>query len=175
MAEEIVNVEPQPVPEKKRRKAKLDDLKPALITVEVEDVDTDEDGNAVLDEDGNPVPVILEFTMRTLSYFRYNQINAEVIDPSPATMGVGADKRPIFDTNDAGYRQRLNEAAAERTIRRLAEALVDPVIPGNTAQEKAQWMKDNMPTALVNQLAAVEWSTLARGQARIANRANSFQ
>lgn len=163
MADEIVNVEPTPAPEKKRRKATLDDLKPTLMTIEIEDVD----------EDGEPV--ILEFIMKALSYFRYNQINAEVIDPAPSTMGVGPDKRPIFDTNDPGYRLRLNEAASERTIRRLAEALVEPKIPGSTPADKAAWMKENMPTAIVNQLAAVEWSTLARGQARIANRANTFQ
>lgn len=160
MVDEIQIIETKP---KKRRKATLDDVKPSFLIVEMDDVD--EDGELV----------VIEFKMRVLSYFRFNEIGKMVNDPTPEAMGVDGNKRPIFDTNSADFRNKLNDAASERSILRLAESLVEPEIPGDTLQEKAAWMKDNMPTAIVSQLINAMGSTLMRGEARIKSRADSFQ
>ncbi len=163
MAEENEVIE-QPKPEKKRRKATLADLKPALIIVEVEDVD----------ESGDPV--VLEFTLKALSVFEYNEIGKQVADPSPPAMGIDAKtKRPLFDTNDWTYRTRLNEAANERMMRRLGEALVEPKIPGDSAADKADWIKNNMTPGITGQLSILAANASNRGEARIANRADNFQ
>ena len=163
MAEEIEVIDP-PKPEKKRRKATLADLKPALIIVEVDDVD----------EDGEPVA--LEFTLKALSLFQYNNIGAQVPDPDPATMGVDPKtKRPIFDTNSADFRLKQNQAANERMVRRLAAALVEPAIPGENEADKSRWIQDNMTPGIVNQLAFLMGQVSNRGEARIANRADNFQ
>jgi hypothetical protein len=90
-------------------------------------------------------------------------------------MGVDGNKKPIFDTNSADFRNKLNDAANERLILRLAESLVEPEIPGDTLQDKAIWMKDNMPTAIIGALNNAMGSTLVRGEARIKTRADSFQ
>lgn len=160
MSDELTNE----VKPKKRRKATLDDMKPSFLVVEMDDVD----------EDGEPV--VIEFKLKVLSYFRFNEIGKMVNDPSPSTMGIDAStKRPIFDTNSADFRNKLNDAASERSILRLAESLVDPEIPGDTLPEKSAWMKENMPTAIVSQLINAMGSTLIRGEARIKSRADSFQ
>ena len=162
MADENEVIE-QPKPEKKRRKATLADLKPALIIVEVDDVD----------EDGEPIA--LEFTLKALSVFQYNSIGMQVPDPSPATIGADPKtKRPIYDTTSWEYRTGLNEAANERMVRRLAEALVEPAIPGDDLPAKAQWIQQNMTPGIVNQLAVLMASAANRGEARIANRADNF-
>lgn len=161
MVDEIEIAEPKP---KKRRKATLDDLKPSFLTVELDDVD----------EDGEPI--VIEFTMKVLSYFRFNEIGKMVKDPTPETMGVDpSTKRPLFDTNSEAYRTRQNDVSNERIVLRLAESLVDPVIPGDTLQDKAEWMKNNISTAIIAQLNMAMGSTLVRGEARIANRAATFQ
>lgn len=151
------------IKEKKRRKATLDDVKPSFLVVEMDDVD----------EDGEPV--VIEFKLKVLSYFRFNEIGKMVVDPSPVPMGVDDNKRPIFDTNSADFRNKLNDAASERSILRLAESLVEPEIPGDTLQDKSAWMKENMPTAIVSALVNAMGSTLSRGEARIKSRADSFQ
>lgn len=164
MVDEIQQVEMVEAKPKKRRKATLADVKPSFLIVEMDDVD----------EDGEPI--VIEFKMRVLSYFRFNEIGKMVNDPSPATIGIDpSTKRPLFDTNSADFRNRLNDAANERSILRLAESLVEPEIPGDTLQEKTAWMKDNMPTAIVQQLIYAMGSTLTRGEARIKARADSFQ
>lgn len=160
MADAIDN---SPVKEKKRRKATLDDMKPSFLVIEIDD--TDEDGE----------PIIIEFKMKVLSYFRFNEIGKLVNDPSPATVGADKQGRPIFDTSSADFRNRLNDAANERSILRLAESLVDPVIPGDTLQAQSAWIKENMPTAIVQTLIYAMGSTLTRGEARIKSRADSFQ
>lgn len=149
--------------QKKRRKATLADVKPSFLTVEMDDID----------DDGEQI--VIEFKMRVLSYFRFNEIGKMVIDPSPVPMGVDGNKRPIFDTNSADFRNKLNDAANERSILRLAESLIEPEIPGDTLQDKSAWMKENMPTAIVSQLIMAMGSTLTRGEARIKSRADSFQ
>lgn len=151
------------VKEKKRRKATLEDMKPSFLIVEIDDVD----------EDGEPV--VIEFKMRVLTYFRFNEVGKMVVDPSPEPMGVDGNKRPLFNTNDATFRSKLNDAANERSIMRLAESMVEPEIPGDTLQEKSTWIKENMPTAIVQALINAMGSTLVRGEARIKNRADSFQ
>jgi hypothetical protein len=163
MADENEVIE-QPKPEKKRRKATLADLKPALILVEVDDVD----------EDGEPIA--LEFTLKALSVFQYNSIGVQVPDPSPDTIGIDPKtKRPLLDTNSWDYRTKLNQAANERMMRRLAEALVEPAIPGGDLAAKSAWIQDNMTPGIVNQLAILMASAANRGEARIANRADNFQ
>lgn len=162
MADENEVIE-HPKPEKKRRKATLADLKPALMVIEVDDVD----------EDGEPIA--LEFTLKALSVFQYNSIGMQVPDPSPATIGADPKtKRPIYDTTSWEYRTGLNEAANERMVRRLAEALVEPAIPGDDLPAKAQWIQQNMTPGIVNQLAVLMASAANRGEARIANRADNF-
>lgn len=163
MADETKQDIAEPKPEKKRRKATLDDVKPSFLVVEMDDVG----------EDGEPE--IIEFKLKVLSYFRFNEIGKMVVDPSPTPMGVDGNKRPIFDTNSADFRMKLNEASDQRSILRLAESMVEPEIPGATLEDKAAWMKDNMPVAIVQQLIFAMGSTLARGEARIKNRADSFQ
>lgn len=163
MADENEVIE-QPKPEKKRRKATLADLKPALMIIEVDDVD----------EYGEPIA--LEFTLKALSVFQYNSIGMQVPDPSPATVGVDPKtKRPIYDTTSWEYRTGLNEAANERMVRRLAEAMVEPAIPGDDLSSKAQWIQQNMTPGIVNQLAVLMAQAANRGEARIANRADNFQ
>lgn len=148
----------------KRRKATLDDVKPSFLVVEMDDVD----------EEGEPI--VIEFKLKVLSYFRFNEIGKMVLDPSPVTVGVEpGSKKPIYDTTSADYRNKINDAAGERSILRLAESLVEPEIPGDDLREKSTWIKDNMPTAIVQQLIYAMSSTLIRGEARIKTRADSFQ
>ncbi len=161
MVDEIEKIEPK---SKKRRKATLADMQPSFLVVEMDDVD----------DDGEPVTI--EFKMRVLSYFRFNEIGKMVTDPTPETMGIDATtKRPLFDTNSASFRNKLNDAANERSIMRLADSMVEPEIPGDSLQEKSTWIKDNMPTAIVQALINAMGSTLVRGEARIKSRADSFQ
>lgn len=163
MADENEVIE-QPKPEKKRRKATLADLKPALMVIEVDDVD----------EDGEPIA--LEFTLKALSLFQYNSIGAQVPDPDPATIGVDPKtKRPIFDTNSSDFRTKQNTAANERNVRRLAAALIEPAIPGDDLAAKSMWIQENMTPGIVNQLALLMNQSSHRGEARIANRADNFQ
>jgi hypothetical protein len=162
-ADKEVEVIEEPKPEKKRRKATLEDLKPAVMVIEVDDVD----------EDGEPIA--LEFTLKTLSFFTYNSLGAQVADPSLATIGMDKNGKPLYDTNSWQYRVGLNDAANERMVRRLAAALIEPEIPGNDIPEKAQWIKDTMSPGIVNQLAILMATAANRGEARIANRADNFQ
>lgn len=156
---------PKPI---KRRKATLDDIKPVFLDVIIEDSEENEDGELEAVE--------LEFRMKVPSFFRWNQIGAEVPDPSPATVGADKNGRPLYDYNAWGYKTALNDAINERNIRRLAEALVEPVIPGDSLPDKANWIKDNMPPGIVSQLATLLVAAAAKGgEARIKTRADSFQ
>lgn len=152
----------------KRRKATLDDMKPVYLDIEIEDTEENEDGETE--------PVLLEFRLKVPSFFRWNQIGNEVPDPTPTPSGFDKQGRPIFDTNNWVYRAALNDAANERNVRRLAEGLVEPAIPGESLADKSQFIKDNMPPGIVTQLCGLLIVAAAKGgEARIASRANSFQ
>lgn len=156
---------PKPI---KRRKATLDDIKPVYLDVIIEDSEENEDGEVE--------PVELEFRMKVPSFFRWNQIGAEVVDPPMETIGADKNNRPIYDTNSPRYRSALNDAANERHIRRLAEALEVPAIPGESLAEKARFIQDNMPPGIVQNLCGLLNVAAAKGgEARISSRANSFQ
>ena len=161
--EKVAEDAPTPKPIK-RRKATADDIKPVFLNVEIEDVE----------EDGEPV--ILEYSMKVPAFMRWNQIGAEVPDPPLATIGIDATtKRPLYDTTSWTYRNALNDAFNERNIRRLAEALLDPMIPGDSLIDKATWIKENMSPGTVFQLCTLLSAAAAKGEARIASRANNFQ
>lgn len=161
---DVENTTEQPQPEKKRRKATLADLKPITTIVEIDDVD----------EDGEPVT--LEFTLKSLSLFQYNNIGMQVADPDPDTVGIDPKtKRQIYDTNSWKYRTGLNNASNERMVRRLAASLIEPEIPGDDVATKAAWIQENMSPGIVNQLALLMTQSANRGEARIANRADTFQ
>ena len=152
----------EPVKEKRRRTATLDDLKPVIHIVEIDDVDFDGE------------PVTLVFKMRSLTYFRYYEIGGSVIDPAPATIGVDRNGRPIFDTQSDEYRNKLNVSSNLRGLKRLAEALIEPEVPGTSLDEKAAWLQENIPVGIVTALIMALGATISGGEARIANRANSF-
>lgn len=152
----------------RRRKATLDDIKPVYLDVIIEDSEENEDGEVE--------PVELEFRMKVPSFVRWNQIGAEVADPTPTPGGFDKQGRPIFDTNNWGYRTALTDAFNERNVRRLAEALQEPAIPGVSLVEKAQYLKDNMALGIIQRLCMLLTEAAAKGgEARIASRANSFQ
>ncbi len=163
---ELPQVPPTPKPIK-RRKATLDDIKPVFLDVEIEDTE--------LNDDGEPEPVILEYRMKVPAFFRWNQIGNEVPDPAMETVGADKQGKPIYDTNSWRYRTAQNDAFNERNIRRLAEALVEPEIPGDSLPDKAQWIKENMQPGTVSQLYALLVSAASKGEARIVSRANNFQ
>lgn len=151
----------------RRRKATLDDIKPVILDVEIEDAEENEDGELE--------PIILEFKLKVPSFSRWNAIGGEVADPTPTPGGFDKQGRPIFDTNNWGYRTALNDAANERNVRRLAEAMLEPAIPGDSLPDKAQFLKENMAPGIISQLCTLLVSAAAKGgEARIASRANNF-
>jgi hypothetical protein len=139
--------------------ATLDDLKPATIKAEIEVGD----GGYVLME------------LNALTYFRFNKIGLEVADPAPPIGGIDPKtKRPMPDYNDPGYKARLAEAGMRRTLRRIAAAIAKPLIPGESLDEKEEWVRENVSASVVNQLSTLVSAAALRGEARIVDRASRF-
>jgi len=111
--------------------------------------------------------------MRSLSYHRYNAIRWSVPDPAPPVNGVDKNGRPVFDYHDATHLKRVADAGLERTYRLLLASLkLD--IPGESDEEKLQYLRDEMDGAIVRQLMNVMEQIATKGSARIAARAGAF-
>jgi hypothetical protein len=143
--------------EKKRIDIKsLADLRPRMIDAEIE----------VGDE-------VLVIPCRALTYQEQMEAGWEVSDPVPPIMGVGDDKRPLYDYQDPGYLKQKERANTERMYRRLLR-FVQLEIPGETVEERVKALQDTLEYSIVTKLTMLMMRTFTEGEARANSRADSF-
>lgn len=110
--------------------------------------------------------------MRTLSYGEFQRIGRDVPIPTPPIMGAGKNG-PIYDYNDAGYRQQVQDAEMQRTLRRLLASLRVPV-PGGTVVEQVAVLQNSDANRLRMLISAMV-QLAAGGEASVESRAATFQ
>lgn len=116
---------------------------------------------------------ILVFQAKTLTFKRFQELGRLVDAPQPPAMGVDANKRPLYNLNDPGYKKQVDEAENRRGLLRLAEFL-DMDIPGETPQEKADALAEALEQDVVISLFNAMWGTVVEGKARVEARAATF-
>lgn len=138
--------------------ATLDDFKPRTIPVEI---------------DIGGEPKLME--LRGLTYYQFNKVMVDITDPAPVEGGIDPKtKRVWYNYNDPGYLARRTAVEMERQFVRLARSIVKPAIPGETEQERVEWIRDNFDANPVRQLNALIAAIAMRGEAKIQNLADSF-
>lgn len=121
-------------------------------------------------EDGKEVTV----NLRIPTAWQQLQIRQQVSDPAPPVSGIDPKtKRPIFDFNNPAYLAAREQAEMDRNYRMLLFALELP-IPGNTDDEKLEFLKTKFSARLTRQLNVGMAVLVGGGQARIAGRAATF-
>jgi hypothetical protein len=151
--------EPQVKPPKQRRIAtSLADLKAPKFGIILEYPDDDFE---------TVVPVEIP------PAYEWNKIGRSVPQPVPPISGVDANKRPIYDRNDPGYIQQVQEVQDEITYRRLLRCIQFP-IEGDTLEEKITALKEALGPAAFWQLNAKISEKIAEVEARIVNRSETF-
>lgn len=164
----------------KPRRATLDDLKRKNVTVILQ---VGEEDSGEREEDGTPImrPVEVEIPLRTISYFRAQEINTSVKDPGPPDGDIVRDEktgniRKTFNYNDPTYLAAVQMAHYERSYRLIMEAWRqdDFPLPGATYDERLQYLKEEFDVAVVRQLVDILTGLGMKGQARIQARAETF-
>lgn len=141
----------------KPRVASLEDLKPAIVNVEVER----EDGEIVL------------YPIRMPTYFELLDMESKTPPPEAPIIGAQKDGRPLRNFNDPGFLASWNKVLARRNVLTLAKCLqLD--IPGGAIEEKADWLEQHIDARVMRQLAGIIDSVLRTGEARVETRANTF-
>jgi hypothetical protein len=147
---------PQKTPKPRRVATSLDDLAepPIIVILEYEDYE-------------------LEVKLHIPSAHEWNQIGYLVRNPMPPISGTDKQGRPVFDRNDPTYAQQMTEAEEERTYRRLLASLQLP-IEGDTPAEKVERLKAKIGPNAFWKLNGLIARKVQEGDARIANRAETF-
>ncbi len=116
---------------------------------------------------------ILVIPMHTLSFRQWNEAAMEVKDPPPPVMGADNNGAPIFDTKNPDYQLALTEASNKRSWHRLL-ASMDIEVPGESTEDKIEWMEDHLERGVAEQLVTVMMNIALEVKAHIADRAFSF-
>lgn len=135
----------------------LAQLAPFMITVEID----------------MPDDTIAVVPMRELTSAEWTRVGMEVLDPAPPISGA-TKTGPIYDYNDPTYQQRRNEAATERSYRRLLASLTIE-IDGDTVEAKIESLKNTLGYSVTRQLFAILNQLASESEARITDRARSFR
>lgn len=118
---------------------------------------------------------VLEFTGRTLTNKRYNDIGRMVPEPVPPINGVDNNKRPVFNNLDPGFKAEEARAGNRRGLLRLAEFLQLDWGSATTLDEKADLLDSTLEFNVVRELQTAMGMTLMEGKGRVAARAEMFQ
>jgi hypothetical protein len=138
----------------------LDDLRPAVVRVEIEQGDSK-----------------LVIPLRLLTVGEWQQIGYTVPSPVPPISGYDKAAKPIVNMNDSTYLAQQAEAEAKRAAMRLAVAMEGGgiVIPGDDTAAKGETVRSTLDVSIYNALISVliEQSFGAKGV--VAGRAATFQ
>jgi hypothetical protein len=136
----------------------LSDLAPIDIIVEID----------------RPGGEIIAVPLRTLTYSDWLRLGLEIPNPTPPISGVDKSGQPIFDTRNLDYLRQLEDANIKRGLRRLLAALqID--VPGDTVGDQLAALEATLDSGVGRQLLGVLAQIAAKGEARIAHRAGTFQ
>ena len=141
----------------KPRLATLDDLKSAVLNVEIEL----EDGDVVL----------LPFKMPT--YFEVLDMESRIPMPEAPINGVDKQGKPVRNFADPSWQAQVNKVTARRNMTLIARNLKIQ-IPGDTENDKTDWIQENLGAVVMRQLQGLIDSVIRKGEARIEGRAMTF-
>lgn len=116
--------------------------------------------------------------IRMLSYHRWHEIGAMVVDPiMPETRFNALTHTKEPNPEDPDYRRGLYLANVKRDSLRAAAAFEagGAVLPGDDLETKAAWLADNVDAGVLNALIIFLRRAAEKGLAQIAARADSFQ
>ena len=118
---------------------------------------------------GQAEPVVIP--CRALSYKRYQEIRRLI--PETPVPAMGGPRGKIYDTENPEYKQKRTEANEQRNYLCLAE-FIQADIPGDSLQDRADWLANNMEMGIVNELLSQMLGTVENGRAAIEGRAATF-
>lgn len=131
------------------------------------------------DEDGEPIEV--QFYLKELSFFKIQQLRNSVPNPVPPVGDIQKDDNGIIkrlpNYDDPTYRQEVEMKEHERTHRIIFAAWRQDKlpIPGETDDDKLNWIKENLNASIIRQIIDVLATLAMKGSARIEARADTFQ
>ena len=109
---------------------------------------------------------------RALTFRRYQEIGRMVPDVAPPTM---AGKNGIlYDWQNPEYKAKQEAVQEQRNMLRLAE-FVQADIPGNTLQDKADYIANELEMGVVYALKSAMDKTMQGGGASVSAREANFQ
>lgn len=155
---ESVAVQVAAPPKPPAQVATLSDLECALITVEVEL------------SDGVPLLV----PCKLIPQFRMIQLGNMIPGATAPVVDYKSGGIPVYNYADPAYIAAALEINFKRNCLRLAEMIQMP-IPGETLQERADYIRDHFDPRVTEGLAGVISSQVEKAKARIITRAETFQ
>lgn len=120
--------------------------------------------------EGQANPVIIP--CRALTFRRYQEIGRMVPDVAPPSM---AGKTGVmYDWQNPEYKAKQEAAQEQRNMLRLAE-FIQADIPGNTLQDKADYIASELEMGVVYALKSAMDKTIQGGGASVSAREANFQ
>lgn len=116
--------------------------------------------------------------LKTLSHHRWNEIGARIPNPPvPKTRIDSVTKEKVENPLDPEYQAELLLRSYIRNRMRLADAIEGggTPVPGESLEDKAVWLGDNIDAGVMNALIVFLSRAAERGLAQITTRAASFQ
>lgn len=170
MPRKPVNIQKKVAPEKPvepRRITKLSELAPRTIDVVIERPDGQES---------------VAIPCKELTYKRFYEIGRLVPDPIPAikpetmnyTRNEKGDVIPVYDTDWHAHQRAVAEAETRRTMWRLTE-FVDLEFEAVDIDARIDELENTLPNDVVQGLVMAMRTMVFGSEARVAERANSFQ
>lgn len=137
--------------------ATLDDLRLATITVVIPLADGEE----------------RSLKLNNISRLRMMQIRNSVQEPLPPVVDYLAADKPVYNYRDASYQMQMAEVNYKRNSLIMIEML-QIVIPGDTPDEKMQFMQEQLDPMVYDALIDIVTGILAKAKARVISRADTF-